>query len=223
MRKISQWVFFCATAYPHRVSTTAGLRERKKEATRQALHEAAVRLAAEHGLDGLTVEAIAAAADVSRRTFSNYFAGKEDALLYRDEVRRRRLHQLIAARPEGEHAWTALSRAAEELIAESDADPAWAAQRNLLQQHPALVSRRAASYAGSERAIATLITPRLAASTRDGGQAPGEGAADIRARLLAAALETALRVATGYWIDHPGSSLPRILHQVLTEAGSAWS
>ena len=215
-------IFTRLAAYPRGVSTTAGLRERKKEATRQALHEAAVRLATEHGLDRLTVEAIAAAADVSRRTFSNYFAGKEDALLYGDEVRLRRLHELIAARPAGEHAWTALSRAAEQLTAEYETDPAWAAQRTLLRQHPALASRRAANYASSERAIAALITPRLA--TADVGQAPGEEAgAEIRARLLAAALETALRVTNAYWIDHPGDSLPAILRLVLTEAGSAWS
>ncbi|MFC7467789.1 TetR/AcrR family transcriptional regulator [Actinomadura keratinilytica] len=53
-----------------------GLRERKKAATRQAVHEAAMRLTREHGLDHVTVEAIADAAEISRRTFSNYFAGR---------------------------------------------------------------------------------------------------------------------------------------------------
>jgi AcrR family transcriptional regulator len=62
------------------VTSPVGLRERKKTATRQALHEAAVRLAVERGVDNVTIEAIADAASVSRRTFSNYFAGKEQAL-----------------------------------------------------------------------------------------------------------------------------------------------
>lgn len=57
-----------------------GLRERKKAATRLALHESALRLAAEQGPDGVTIEAIADAANVSRRTFSNYFSSKEEAL-----------------------------------------------------------------------------------------------------------------------------------------------
>ena len=59
-------------------------RERKKQATRQALHEAAFTLAEERGLTGTTVEAIAERADVAPRTFFNYFTCKEDAVLDRD-------------------------------------------------------------------------------------------------------------------------------------------
>src|SRR3954471_2406387 len=104
-------------------AATIGLRERKKVATRQALHEAAVRLAVEHGLDRLTVEAIADAAMVSRRTFSNHFAGKEEALLYGDQVRVRRLLELVRGRPAGEPPWAALTAAATELVSQGVPDP----------------------------------------------------------------------------------------------------
>ncbi|MFC7760808.1 TetR/AcrR family transcriptional regulator [Catellatospora bangladeshensis] len=81
------------------MEATTTLRERKKEATRQALHEATLRLALERGLDAVTVDAVADEAGVSRRTFSNYFANKEDALLHGDRVRVTRLLERLRARP----------------------------------------------------------------------------------------------------------------------------
>ena len=62
------------------------LRERKKQQTRQALHDAALTLVSAHGLDGVTVEQICADADVSPRTFFNYFSSKAHAALGLDSV-----------------------------------------------------------------------------------------------------------------------------------------
>src|SRR5690242_5600875 len=125
------------------MSTTAepGLRERKKAATRQALHDAAVRLAIEHGLERVTVEAIADDAGVSRRTFSNYFGGKEEALMYGDLQRVRKLIAGVRARPAGEPPWAALTAAAEEFYRELGAlDPQRVAQTRLVRNHPTLLA-----------------------------------------------------------------------------------
>jgi AcrR family transcriptional regulator len=194
-------------------TATVGLRERKKEATRRALHEAAVRLAVERGLERLTVEAIADAADVSRRTFSNYFGSKEEALLYSDQLRVQRLLELVRARPHLESPWAALSAAALELVSEDGADARWTAQVRLLRRQPSLLAQLVATYADAERALADSVTARLT---------PGRDQ-ELRAQLLAATLLTTLRIAVQQSIEEPRTPLPRVLTHALELVGRPWS
>jgi AcrR family transcriptional regulator len=88
-----------------------GLRERKKLDTRKALSDAAAQLVFERGVENVTRDDIAAAAGVSLRTFSNYFAGKYDALAYRQIERTRRSLAVLRQRPTDEPLWTAVTAA----------------------------------------------------------------------------------------------------------------
>jgi AcrR family transcriptional regulator len=81
---------------------STGLRERKKLQTREQITEAAIRLFAERGFDGTTVDDIAQAADVSRRTFFRYFARKEDVVLAWKHEAAEELRRALAERPAGE-------------------------------------------------------------------------------------------------------------------------
>ncbi|MFE2618572.1 TetR family transcriptional regulator, partial [Micromonospora chalcea] len=76
-----------------------GLRDRKKRQTRAALSAAALRLVAERGLDQVTVEEISEAADVSARTFFNYFPSKDEALLGDQPTDREVLAARVVAAP----------------------------------------------------------------------------------------------------------------------------
>jgi AcrR family transcriptional regulator len=177
---------------------SSGLRERKKAATRQALHDAAVRLAAERGVENVTVEAIADAATVSRRTFSNYFASKEQALVHRDRAGIARLVELVRARPAHEAPMTALIRGAAQLSDEYPADPAQEEPYGELRRHPALLAEIVATYAEAEQDLAEAVAQRLPA-----GPAGSVGSADpLRARVLAAAFLAVLRIARQAALNH---------------------
>ncbi|MBW8482105.1 TetR/AcrR family transcriptional regulator [Actinomadura parmotrematis] len=184
-----------------------GLRERKKEATRRALHEAAVRLATEHGLDGVTVEAIADAVGVSRRTFSNYFEGKEDAVLYGDRERMRDLLDAFAARPAREPAWTALTLAVHGAFLEApDEDRDWAVRGFLMRRHPSLLARQLGHFAALEQRLAELIAER-----------EGTPPDSPRPRVMAAAFLTGIRLGLNLWTEDQARTRAEVVERTLAE------
>jgi len=86
------------------MNTQPGLRERKKQRTREAIARAAHELFAERGYHATTLPDIAEAADVSTRTIFAYFASKEDILFSDFPLMKQALAQALAERPEGEEA-----------------------------------------------------------------------------------------------------------------------
>ena len=184
-----------------------GLRERKKAATRQALHEAAVALTLAHGLDRVTVEAIADAAMVSRRTFSNYFGGKEQALLYDDRQRLARLVATVRDRPPAEPAWQALTAGAIDLCADLG-DPDRLARLQAVRRHPSLLAEQIALFTSAEDGLADAVADRLPEPD------------PLRARLLVAAFMTAIRVAFNQWLDKPeGAAVDSVTAALAVMAG----
>ena len=87
-----------------------GLRERKKQRTREQIVDAAYRLFAERGFQATTVADIAAAADIAPRTFFAYFPSKEAVVFHDFDRLFASLEDAIQSRPDGETAIDALRR-----------------------------------------------------------------------------------------------------------------
>jgi AcrR family transcriptional regulator len=170
---------------------TSGLRERKKVATRLALHAAALQLVAERGLEHVSVDDIATRADVSPRTFFNYFPTKDDAVLGLDPEAAQRQVAALLARPAGEAPIESLRAVARAQAAEmADETEVWPLRMTVIDAHPTLVGRLAASFGASERAFAEAIARRT--GTRVG--------VDVYPTLLAGVAGVAMRSALHRWL-----------------------
>ncbi|EFE71064.1 MULTISPECIES: TetR/AcrR family transcriptional regulator [Streptomyces] len=185
-----------------------GLRERKKRATRAALAEAAVRLAAEHGAEKVTAEAISAAAGVSVRTFFNYFDTRDDAFVVIDADAGARMRQAVLDAPAALSPLEALRDAMAAELAEAEQQhELWQLHARVLHASPHLLVRSLGAHLADETELAEVIAARI----RSGGRpasvpAPGAGsdeerrrALDLYPRLLAAVAGTAVRISVEHW------------------------
>jgi AcrR family transcriptional regulator len=145
------------------------LRERKKLATRRLLRKAALDLFAERGFSHVTVEDIAEAADVSPRTFFNYFPSKEAAVLGADPDRGAAVRERLVHDAPGEPVLDVLrmvmscqARAVAEELTELSGDPAeWFSRMKVARSDPHLIAAHAAQMATVERGIAEALAERL--------------------------------------------------------------
>ncbi|MGW6056958.1 TetR/AcrR family transcriptional regulator [Streptomyces sp. NPDC055189] len=124
-------------------------RQRKARQTREALADAAIELILEHGLAAVTVEAIAERADVTRRTFSRHFGGKEAAALDFTRADGDRINAALRARPADEPPLAAYHAAVRDWLTAEEA-PALH-RRGRRRELLALVDTEPALFAAYER------------------------------------------------------------------------
>ncbi|WP_410814949.1 TetR/AcrR family transcriptional regulator [Micromonospora sp. 067-2] len=145
-----------------------GIRERKKTRTRHALHQAALRLFAEQGYLATTIAEIAAAADVSPRTFFTYFDTKEALLFEHLEPLFVRLEQRLATRPTG---GTALQETrawlVDDLLAAPIDEDADRLLDQLSEEIPAVAAHGTAVMARIEIILAAALATDLGSSAQD--------------------------------------------------------
>jgi AcrR family transcriptional regulator len=181
----------------------ASLRERKKLATRRLLRRAALRLVAERGLANVTVEDIAEAAEVSPRTFFNYFPSKESALFLGDADRAAELRDRVATTAPGQPALAALravlaeeaETTAQELRSLGGDQGDWLSLMRVARTDPHMRAAQAAQMALMDRAIADGLATRLGTS-QESDPYPG---------VLAAAAVATMRACLSFWAGTDGT------------------
>ena len=193
-----------------------GRRERKKLATRKALSEAALNLSVQHGVDQVTVEQIADAADVSLRTFFNYFSSKEQAVVAGDAVAVETMVDTLHARPADEPVMDSLRHAALALAAEIPHRQRLE-QLRLVRATPSLLPHQLAAYETLERSLAVAIATRTHTDIDH----------NLYPTLVAASVVAALRVAVQRWLTTATSTgpdgLPELIESALDQLGHGLS
>jgi AcrR family transcriptional regulator len=183
---------------PEAATPDAGLRERKKAKTRDALERAAIELFGRQGFERTTVEEIAAACDVSPRTFFRYFANKEDVLFARGEEKLSGLQAALAGRPVDETPWRALRASALALSSEFLHD-----RDDLLRMARVVKATPTLEIHGGERQsrFDATVYDELARREQAAGRTPSE----LELRLVVAAANAAFRASFETWLAADGT------------------
>lgn len=173
------------------VTATIGLREMKKERTRSDIVRVATRMFASRGFDEVTVDEIAAEAEVSHRTFYRYFATKEELVLGPLQHGLDDFVSKFAQRPRSESVVASVRGVIMDLAANYEHDLDNDHQRaTLCRSTPSLQQRQYERHTAFENAMVPLIAQRLGVDPAD----------DIRPALIAGCAVAAIRAATSQWL-----------------------
>jgi AcrR family transcriptional regulator len=195
-----------------------GLRERKKQRTRQLIAETARALFIEHGFERVKIAQIAEAAEVSEQTVFNYFPTKEDLVYWQLGSFEERMLAAVSGRASGQSALTAFRAfilGQRGLMGREDPQ----ARRELreishmIASSPALLAREQQIFAGYTDALANLIASES-----------GARAGDIEPWIAANAMMGVHRALVAYTRGRilDGAGQPRLQRDVLAQAERAF-
>ena len=207
-------------ASDHADAVPFGLRERKRLATRRAIELAALTLVAEKGLENVTVDEISHVADISPRTFFNYFASKESVLVGEaPELPSSALVDDYVHARTGASIFDGLGPLFEAATDGSNADPqVMLVRRNLLKDYPALFAQRMSAMKIFEEQLRVVVAQRLLAD--DPALASDEAALLSKSQLVTLVAFGAMRHAWAGWADNAGGiPLGDRLRESFTELG----
>jgi AcrR family transcriptional regulator len=200
------------------MTTEPGLRERKKQQTRELIAQTARRLFAERGFEGVTVAEVAREADVAEKTVFNYFPTKEDLFYSRLEAFEEELLRAVREREPGESVLAAFGRFLLDqrgvLAMEGGAEATKQVRviTRVITESPALLARERQVFARYTESLAGLVADET-------GAAPD----DVQPRVVATALLGLHRALIDYVRRRTlaGAGAPEIAREVRGQAKRA--
>jgi len=200
-----------------------GLRERKKQRTRQLIADTARRLFAERGFEAVTVAEVARAAEVAEKTVFNYFPTKEDLFYSRLEAFQEEILSAVRTRKAGQtvlaafRAFLLQPRGAFDLEAsggDEEATRQLQTMSRVITASPALLARERQVYDQYATALATLIADET-----------GSPGAEVTARAVASALLGAHRALLAYSRERTlaGAPASQVASEVRAQAEQAFA
>jgi AcrR family transcriptional regulator len=186
-------------AKPGTTARPPGLRLRKRQQTRERLTRVAMALFLERGFEATTLDDIAAAADISRRSFFHYFASKEDVVFAWQEESTAALIAAVATRPANESMLAAAENATSAMVRQLNPGEA-IAMAQLKRDNPALQARDQVKYEKLERTLAEAL-----------GKRAGHKTEKLQARLVAMIATGAMRIGGELWAAEGAREKPEVL------------
>lgn len=185
------------------------MRERKKLRTREVLIRVSTDLVAEHGFDGVSVDQIAAAADISTRTFFNYFRTKEDAVVGWAPDELARVVDTIGEIPTGVSAFDALTRALRDQLHRRRPNGDEVLKRmRVIAGDPRLLANQAGRFSELEHELVAALIARRGAGEGDG----------LREHVMVASVLATTRATLLAWGENGGRTpLEQYLDAALSE------
>jgi AcrR family transcriptional regulator len=166
-----------------------GLRERKKARTREAIIDAALDLFERNGFEATTIEDIAAAADVSPRTFFRYFDSKVDLVMARNSAKEKDLTPLILARPAEEAPLEAMRQVICDVLCARLEDTSVVREFHVVMTTPSLRALAREHFYEHVDDVAHAFALRMGADEND-----------LRAHVLAGAVTAAIWTVVDRWV-----------------------
>lgn len=170
--------------------------------TRQAVHaevaQTAMKLFLERGFEETTIDDIAAAAGISRRSFFRYFGTKEDIVLGDLAAHGELIRRELEARPADEDAWTALLNALRDAPRPSQDAATMLKISKMLYETPSLRARSIEKHLQWQALLTPEVRRRLGV--------PPDDEHDLRADAIVACVLTCLDVAGEAWTRSGGST-----------------